>query len=322
MSDLDIAERRAPQDGRVALTLDGRRIDVRVATLPLVAGESVVLRVLDKDSAVGDLDALGIEPEAARPSGAPSPAPTAPCSSPVRRARARRRRSTARCASVHTPEKNIITIEDPVEYQLAGINQMQVNPKAGLTFGSGLRSMLRADPDVIMVGEIRDQETAQIAIQAALTGHLVLSTLHTNDAPSAVTRLIDMGIEPFLVASAVDCVVAQRLARTLCQHCARPVTVPGDVVRSHGYKLDADSVKVLRRWAAHAAEARATRAGSGSTRSWRSRRRSGELVVKRASADTIAAAAVRAGMHRLREDGLAKVLSGRTSFAEIARVTG
>jgi type IV pilus assembly protein PilB len=322
MSDLNIAERRAPQDGRVALTLDGRRIDVRVATLPLIAGESVVLRVLDKDKAFGDLDALGMEPEARKTFGRAftSSHGAVLVTGPTGSGKTTTLYGALR--EVHTPEKNIITIEDPVEYELAGIKQMQVNPKAGVTFGSGLRSMMRADPDVIMVGEIRDQETAQIGIEAALTGHLVLSTLHTNDAPSAVARLIDMGIEPFLVASAVECVVAQRLARTLCHHCARPVTVPGDVVRSHGYKLDADSVKVLGAVGCPRCGGSGYKGRVGIYEVMEITEEIRELVVKRASADTIAAAAVRAGMHRLREDGLAKVLSGRTSFAEIARVTG
>ena len=169
---------------------------------------------------------------------------------------------------INTPEKNIITIEDPVEYQVGGITQVQVNPKAGLTFASGLRAMMRADPDVIMVGEIRDRETAQIAIESALTGHLVLSTLHTNDAPGAVTRLIEMGIEPFLVSSAIDCVVAQRLARTLCEHCKKPVHAHAEVLRDHGFRDVTDDIEALRaRRAAPAAAAPATRAASASTRS-------------------------------------------------------
>src|SRR3712207_1792305 len=214
MGDLDIAERRVPQDGRVSLTIDGHHVDLRVVTLPSVHGESVVMRILDKGSVVMDLDRLGMGPsDHARFRKAFGQAygavlVTGPTGSG---------KSTTLYGAlgvINTPEKNIITIEDPVEYQVAGITQVQTNVKAGLTFATGLRSMMRADPDVIMVGEIRDRETAQIAIEAALTGHLVLSTLHTNDAPGAVTRLIEMGIEPFLVSSAIDCVVAQRLART------------------------------------------------------------------------------------------------------------
>ena len=199
---------------------------------------------------------------------------------------------------------------------------MQVNPKAGVTFGAGLRSIMRADPDVIMVGEIRDHETAQIAVEAALTGHLVLSTLHTNDAPSAVARLIDMGIEPFLVASAVECVVAQRLARTLCEHCCRPVTVSGDVVRGHGYALEADAVDVFEAVGCPRCGGSGYKGRIGLYEVMAVTEEISELVVQRASADQIGAAAVRGGMRRLREDGLDKVLAGRTSFAEVARVTG
>ena len=322
MSELDIAERRAPQDGRLSLTLDGRRIDVRVATLPLIGGESVVLRVLDKDRTVGDLDALGME-AAARATftrcftGAHGAVlVTGPTGS------GKTTTLYGALRDVHTPEKNIITIEDPVEYELAGIKQMQVNPKAGVTFGAGLRSMMRADPDVIMVGEIRDQETAQIAVEAALTGHLVLSTLHTNDAPSAVARLIDMGIEPFLVASAVECVVAQRLARTLCEHCRRAVTVSGDVVRSNGYVLEADAVDVFEAVGCPRCAGSGYKGRLGLYEVMAVTEEIRDLVVQRGSADHIGAAAVRGGMRRLREDGLDKVLAGRTSFAEVARVTG
>jgi type IV pilus assembly protein PilB len=225
MGDLDIAERRVPQDGRVSLTIDGHHVDLRVVTLPSVHGESVVMRILDKGSVVMDLDSLGMgtgdRTRFSKAFGQSHGAVlvTGPTGSG---------KSTTLYAAlgvINTPEKNIITIEDPVEYQVGGITQVQTNPKAGLTFANGLRAMMRADPDVIMVGEIRDRETAQIAVEAALTGHLVLSTLHTNDAPGAVSRLIEMGIEPFLVSSAIDAVVAQRLARTLCEYCKKPVTL-------------------------------------------------------------------------------------------------
>src|SRR3954452_20080308 len=213
LSDLDIAERRVPQDGRISLEVASKPIDLRVATLPCAYGENVVMRILDQSKVMIELEELGMLPQALeRFTKAFSQAHgavlvTGPTGSG---------KSTSLYGALNqlnTIEQNIITIEDPVEYQLDGITQVQVNNKAGLTFAGGLRSMMRADPDIIMVGEIRDRETAQIAIEAALTGHLVLSTLHTNDAPGAVTRLIEMGIEPFLVGSAVDCVVAQRLAR-------------------------------------------------------------------------------------------------------------
>ena len=222
MANLDIAEKRVPQDGRVSLTVDGHAIDTRVVTMPRVDGEGIVMRILDKSAALIGLDQLGMSEQSAalfeagfrRSHGAVLA--TGPTGSG---------KSTTLYGAlneINEPERNIITIEDPVEYQLAGVNQLQVNLKAGLTFASGLRAMLRADPDVIMVGEIRDGETAKIAVESALTGHLVLSTLHTNDAPSAITRLTEMGIEPFLTASAVCTVVAQRLVRQLCTYCKKP----------------------------------------------------------------------------------------------------
>ncbi|HEX5643192.1 MAG TPA: ATPase, T2SS/T4P/T4SS family, partial [Thermoleophilia bacterium] len=219
MADLDIAERRVPQDGRIGLMVGGKPIDMRVATLPTVYGEKIVMRLLDKSNVMLDLEDLGFAEKAlkrfqksfTKPYGAILV--TGPTGSG---------KSTTLYAALNilnNPEKNIITVEDPVEYRLTGINQVQVNTRAGMTFAAALRSILRCDPDIVMVGEIRDAETAENAIQAALTGHLVLSTLHTNDAPSAVTRLVEMGIEPFLVGSALDAVLAQRLCRTLCGHC-------------------------------------------------------------------------------------------------------
>jgi type IV pilus assembly protein PilB len=221
---------------------------------------------------------------------------------------------------LNVPEKNIITIEDPVEYQLDGITQIQVNPKAGLTFATGLRSMMRADPDIIMVGEIRDTETATIAVESALTGHLVLSTLHTNDAPTAITRLLEMGIEPFLVASAIDCVVAQRLARMLCSTCKKRALIPAQQLRDNGFASTYDL---------EAYEP----AGCGRCSNSGYKGRIGlfevmtvtedirQLILERAAADQIAEVAVREGMRRLRDDGLEKVKLGRTSISEVARVT-
>jgi type IV pilus assembly protein PilB len=321
MSDMDIAERRVPQDGRVGLTIDGHPVDLRVVTLPSVHGEGVVLRILDKGNVVLELDRLGMaEHERTRFERAIRQSfgavlVTGPTGSG---------KSTSLYAAlgqINTPEKNIITIEDPVEYQIAGITQVQVNPKAGLQFATGLRSMMRADPDVIMVGEIRDRETAQIAIEAALTGHLVLSTLHTNDAPSTVTRLTEMGIEPFLVSSAIDCVVAQRLARQLCQNCKRRTIIPAHVLRGNGFRATVDLE-------AYEPVGCSRCGGSG----YKGRLGIYEvmvvsdevrrLIVQRAPADDIAAHAVREGMRRLRDDGLEKVHAGRTSIAEVARVVG
>jgi type IV pilus assembly protein PilB len=321
MSDLDIAERRIPQDGRVGLTIDGHHVDLRVVTIPSVHGEGVVMRILDKDSVKMDLDRLGMaDGERTRFSRAIRQAygavlVTGPTGSG---------KSTSLYAAlteINSPEKNIITIEDPVEYQLEGITQVQTNARAGLTFATGLRSMMRADPDIIMVGEIRDRETAQIAIEAALTGHLVLSTLHTNDAPGAITRLVEMGIEPFLVSSAVDCVVAQRLARTLCQHCKERTILSAAVLRDHGFHSHVD-VEAYEPKGCSRCGMSGYKGRMGLYEVMMVNDEVRELAIARASADQIAEVAVRNGMRRLREDGLEKVKQGRTSIAEVSRVTG
>src|SRR4051794_21509854 len=230
MGDLDISERRVPQDGRTSMSIDGHKVDIRIVTLPSAHGEGVVMRILDKEQVVLTLDSLGMrEGQRTRfESGFRQSYGAVLVTGPTGSGK-----STtlyAALTALNSVEKNIITIEDPVEYQVDGVNQVQVNLKAGLTFATGLRTMLRADPDIIMVGEIRDPETAKIAVESALTGHLVLSTLHTNDAPPAVTRLTEMGIAPFLTASAVDCVVAQRLARALCVHCKEPFVIRAEAL--------------------------------------------------------------------------------------------
>jgi type IV pilus assembly protein PilB len=320
MADLDISERRLPQDGRVGLTIEGRQVDVRVVTLPSVHGESVVLRILDKNSVVMELEKLGMSPdeeeryERGFHQAYGAVLATGPTGSG---------KSTTLYAAlqqINTTDKNIITIEDPVEYQIEGITQVQVNPKAGLTFANGLRSMMRADPDVIMVGEIRDGETATIAVEAALTGHLVLSTLHTNDAPTAITRLLEMGIEPFLVASAVDCVVAQRLARTLCSTCKKRVLIPADRLAVAGFKVQFD----LEAYEPAGCGRCGNSGYKGRTGLYEVMTVSAEIrdmILDRAPADKIAQLAVQQGMRRLRDDGLDKVRQGRTSIAEISRVT-
>jgi type IV pilus assembly protein PilB len=321
MAELNIAEKRLPQDGRVGLVVDGRHVDLRVVTLPSVHGEGAVMRVLDKESVVVELDKLGMaDPERERFEKAcrethGAVLVTGPTGSG---------KSTTLYAALqllNTPEKNIITVEDPVEYEMTGLTQVQVSAKVGLSFAAGLRAMVRADPDIIMVGEIRDRETAQIAIESALTGHLVLSTLHTNDAPSAITRLIEMGIEPFLVASALDCVVAQRLARMLCPSCKRRTIISAKVLRENGYRA---------RMELEAYEAVGCRRCGGS--GYRGRVGLYEvmkitpeiqtLALERGAAEALRDVAVSQGMTRLRDDGLQKVRQGRTSMAEIARVIG
>src|SRR5437870_3131123 len=248
MADINIAERRVPQDGRVGLTVSGKTIDLRLATLPTVFGEKVVIRILDKSSVLLKLEELGFLESAfqtyqrafTKPYGAILV--TGPTGSG---------KSTTLYATlniVNKPDKNIITVEDPVEYRLTGISQMQMNARAGLTFASALRSILRADPDIILVGEVRDRETALIAIEAALTGHLVLTTLHTNDAPSALPRLIEMGVEPYLVASAIDCVVAQRLTRKLCTKCREPYSpTPAELAEARFPEETWEEIEVLYR---------------------------------------------------------------------------
>ena len=262
MAELDISEKRVPQDGRFALTVDGRRVDIRVVTLPLVYGEGVVMRILDGGVVVDGLDVAG---HAARRAGTLPQAINRPNGAVLVTGPTGSGKSTTLYAALNAlndGERSILTIEDPVEQRIAGIKQMQIAPKAGVTFDVGLRSMLRADPDVIMVGEIRDRETAHIAVEAALTGHLVLSTLHTRDAPSALGRLTDMGIEPFLVSSAVDCIVAQRLVRMLCKHCKRAQNVSDVVLAEHGLV----GRRSTSRSGARAAAARATAGASASTR--------------------------------------------------------
>jgi type IV pilus assembly protein PilB len=319
MADLDISEKRLPQDGRFALTVDGRRVDIRVVTLPLVNGEGVVMRILDQGAGVvvkglDSLDMHGPELERfssaiKRPNGAVLV--TGPTGSG---------KSTTLYAALHAlndGERSILTIEDPVEKRIPGIKQMQIAPKAGVTFDVGLRSMLRADPDVIMVGEIRDAETAHIAIEAALTGHLVLSTLHTRDAPSALGRLIDMGIEPFLVSSAVDCIVAQRLVRMLCKHCKRPQSVSAGVLAEHGL-AGAEPYEPVgcSRCAASGYRGRIAlyevMTVSEPIRA---------LILERSSVDRMVEVALSEGMLRLRDDGLQKVREGITSIAEVERMT-
>jgi type IV pilus assembly protein PilB len=318
MADLDISERRMPQDGRFALTLDGRRVDIRVVTLPLVAGEGVMLRILDRSTTIDGLDSLGMPPAAlerftaaiSRPSGAVLV--TGPTGSG---------KSTTLYAAlgvVNDGQKSILTIEDPVEQRIAGIKQMQVAPKAGLTFDAGLRSMLRADPDVIMVGEIRDRETARIAVEAALTGHLVLSTIHTRDAAKTPGRLMDMGIEPFLVSSAVDSVVAQRLVRVLCQHCKAPQRLPKSVRGEYGL----GTATVYEAVGCSRCSGSGYRGRVGVYEVMTISEPIRALILERGSAAAIAAVAIAEGMGTLRDDGMEKVRDGVTSIAEVERMVG
>jgi type IV pilus assembly protein PilB len=320
MSDLNIAEKRVPQDGRVSVTVEDRRVDLRITTLPTQRGEGATIRILDKDNAQRSLDELGMEGKGReRFEGAFHQAygavlVTGPTGSG---------KSTTLYAALqemNEVEKKIITIEDPVEYQLNGVNQINVNRKAGLDFATGLRSILRADPDIVMVGEIRDGETARIAIEAALTGHMMLSTLHTNDAPGAIIRLTKMGIESFLIASAVDCVVAQRLARKLCTHCKRRTIVPTKALAEAGLGAGAELEAYEPAGCARCNQSGYRgRVGLYSVMAMSERIK--EMAVAGASEADVAATARQEGMLTLREDGLAKVRAGNTSLEEVLRVT-
>ncbi|MDF1597657.1 MAG: ATPase, T2SS/T4P/T4SS family [Acidimicrobiia bacterium] len=323
MADIDISERRRPQDGRISLKVGRRSIDLRVSTLPTIYGEKVVMRILDTSQALLQLDDLGFLPdtEARYAEAFSKPYGTILVTGPTGSGK-----STTLYATLNVlnkPEVNIVTVEDPVEYRLSGISQVQVNRKAGLNFASALRSFLRQDPDIMLVGEIRDKETATIAIESALTGHLVLSTLHTNDAPSAVTRLTEMGVEPFLVGSAIDAVLGQRLARRLCKQCKEPYEPTLDALRDVGWPFEDLGEDIPELY-------RAKGCAACSNTGYRGRLAIHELMlmseeiermtVERGSTEDLAKIAIAQGMRPLRQDGLIKVSTGQTSIEEILRV--
>jgi type IV pilus assembly protein PilB len=327
LAKLDIAERRKPQDGRISLNAAaaGRMLDIRVATLPTVEGESVVMRLLDKSKRPPTLEELGLsdamrltlEEVVQRPTGALLV--TGPTGSG---------KSTtlyAALAEINNPAINIITVEDPVEYRLGGVNQVQINQRAGLTFAAALRSILRSDPDVVMVGEIRDPETAKISIEAALTGHFVLSTLHTNDAPGALTRLNEMGVEPFLTGSAVTGVLAQRLARKLCTHCCEMYTPSVDELIKARVSPDiaaqADGMIFYRKRGCPRCNQTGYKGRIGVFQLLTMSENLETLAATKASREELERAAMEEGMRTLWDDGIAKVAAGLTSIEELARVT-
>jgi len=322
MSSIDIAEKRRPQDGRLSVNHEGRQVDLRVATLPTVWGEKIVMRILDNTGQRMAMSDLLMSPRnldrfnaaITRPHG------MVLVTGPTGSGKSTTLYTALR--AVANPKINVITVEDPVEYRIGGINQVQVNNKAGLTFSNALRSILRSDPDVVLVGEIRDNETAIISIEAALTGHLVLSTLHTNDAPSALTRLTEIGAEPFLVATALEAVVAQRLARRLCPKCRVPFVESTEVLTSLGFEHDPDDLPSI---------FRAGGCSSCSGTGYRGRvalhevmtvsEEIEQLVVTRATGNEIRQVAVQQGMVSLREDGFSKVAQGMTTIEEVLRVS-
>jgi len=321
MAKLNIAERRLPQDGRIKVRLVGREIDLRVSSLPTLYGESVVLRILDRSSIVVDLMKLGMPPDTletfthmiAQPHGLLLV--TGPTGS------GKTTTLYGALDKINSPEKKIITIEDPVEYQLRGVNQIHVRSQIGLTFASGLRSIVRQDPDVIMVGEIRDAETAEIAIQAALTGHLVFSTLHTNDAAGAISRLLDMGVEDYLLASSLLGVLAQRLVRNLCKVCKRPVEASAELLAELRGGQDDAPVSVFEEAGCKDCAGTGFRGRSGIYELLEIDEEVRKLIISRTPADRIKADAVSRGMRTLRDDGWRKVREGVTTVGEVLRVT-
>jgi len=328
MGELNIAEKRLPQDGRVKIKIAGREIDIRISSVPVNFGERIVLRLLDKSSVVLDLPKLGFAPKELKMIHELTTRKygiflvTGPTGS------GKSTTLSAALKNISTPELNIITVEDPVEYEIPGVGQIAVNPKVGLTFASGLRSILRQDPDVVMVGEIRDRETAEIAINASLTGHLVLSTIHTNDAPGAITRLIDMGVEPFLVSSSIVGVLAQRLIRTLCPHCSEefePTDAELETAAISRQELGAyfESGKIKLRKSRGCSECRQT--------GYQGRKAIYELMVindaikqlilERMDATTIRKKAASQGLETLRKSAIEKLAMGITSIEEVLRTT-
>jgi type IV pilus assembly protein PilB len=328
LAKMDIAERRKPQDGRISLNAAaaGRSLDIRVATLPTVEGETVVMRLLDKSRRPPTLSELGLSEEmrdrlsaiVKRPTGALLV--TGPTGSG---------KSTtlfACLSGINRPEINIITVEDPVEYRLGGINQVQINNRAGMTFAAALRSILRSDPDVVMVGEIRDGETAKISIEAALTGHLVLSTLHTNDAPSAITRLNEMGVEPFLTGAAVSGVLAQRLARKLCTHCCEMYSPSAEELLAARVSPDVaasvDGMAFYRKRGCPRCNQSGYRGRIGIFQLLEMTEELASLAAAKGAREEVERCALSGGMRTLWDDGLAKVAAGLTSIEELARVSG
>jgi type IV pilus assembly protein PilB len=321
LAEMDIATKRTPQDGRITAVIDGKQYDLRVSTLPSVFGEKIVLRVLDKSAISIGLHKLGLLPETlerfenliSRTYG------IILVTGPTGSGKSTTLYSVL--SKLNSGEKNILTIEDPVEYEVPGLTQVQINPRAGLTFAAGLRTMLRQDPDIAMVGEIRDAETATIATEAALTGHLVLSTLHTNDAPGALTRLVDMGIEPFLIASSVIGVMAQRLVRLVCPKCKEQYQPPRDAIRRLGIEVEGDTkVTFYRGRGCDHCRGMGYKGRIGVYELLIVNDRIRDLVLQKASSHLIREAAIESGMKTLKDDAIAKILLGQTTLEECLRV--
>ena len=322
LSEMNIAERRVPQDGRIGTRYDGKEYDLRVSCLPSLHGEKIVMRILDKGSIMIGLNKLGFTPEMQAQIEELAQQPNGMLLSTGPTGSGKTTTQYSLLNKLNTIEKNILTVEDPCEYQLSGVTQVQVNKKAGLTFSSALRSFLRQDPDIIMVGEMRDLETAEIAIESALTGHLVLSTLHTNDAPSATIRLIDMGIEPFLISATIIGVMAQRLGRKICANCKEYYEVPASDLRRFGYKVTDpnEMVQLARGRGCEMCRNTGYKGRVGFYELMTMNAEMAEMIVRRAPLTDLKEAAKANGMKELREDGLIKVLQGMTTPEEVMRV--
>jgi type IV pilus assembly protein PilB len=321
MADMNIAERRIPLDGRIHIRHEGKDYDLRVSTLPTVFGEKAVMRILDQSSILIGLSKLGIFPEIQADVESVIIQPNGMFLSTGPTGSGKTTTQYAILNKINSVEKNIITIEDPVEYQLPGISQVHVNRKAGLTFANAMRHFLRQDPDIIMVGEIRDLETAEIAVQASLTGHLVLSTLHTNDAPSAVTRLVDMGVEPFLISASVAAVLAQRLARKICPNCKEQYRPPMEALTRVGFRVaDAEDVVFYRGRGCEQCMHTGYYGRTGIFELMLMNEEIQDLVVKRAPLSELVEAAIANGMKTLKQDGFEKVIEGITTIEEVMRV--
>jgi len=321
MGDMNIAERRIPQDGRIHIRHEGKDFDLRVSSLPTVFGEKIVMRILDQSSVLIGLNKLGMFAETQAHLESVIVQPNGMILSTGPTGSGKTTTQYAILNKINSVEKNIITIEDPVEYQLRGLNQVHVNRKAGLTFANAMRAFVRQDPDIIMVGEIRDLETAETAVQASLTGHLVLSTLHTNDAPSAVTRLVDMGVEPFLISASVIGVLAQRLGRRICQNCKEPYKPPAEALHRVGFNVEnADDVVFYRGRGCEQCKHTGYRGRNGMFEFMLLTEEIQDLIVKRAPLSEVRNAALASGMKTLKMDGFQKVLEGLTTVEEVMRV--
>lgn len=322
MAEMNIAEKRIPQDGRIPIRYQNKDFDLRVSSIPTPAGEKIVMRILDKTSVLLGLNKLGFTPDTQARLEELVIQPNGMCLSTGPTGSGKTTTQYSVLNKLNSVEKNILTIEDPIEYQLPGVSQVQVNRKAGLTFANALRAFLRQDPDIIMVGEMRDLETAEIAIEASLTGHLVLSTLHTNDAPSATLRMVDMGVEPYLIAATVIGIMAQRLARKICSNCREPYQAQGAELRRFGFnpKEQGDTVTLWRGAGCDQCRFTGFRGRIGIYELMVVNNEIAELIVRRAPLADIKEASKANGMKELREDGLVKVLEGVTTPEEVMRV--